>query len=217
MSSNNKTAQSVVYKTLRKQILQGRIFPGAWLREQDLVEQFDVSRTPIREALRRLESDELIHVVPFRGARVRSFSPKDFQEEYTIRAALEGFAIELAVVKISDRKISQLENMATIMEELLDKNDLNAFLGINRKFHIMIYEEAGSSRLVSMIESSWDRENLYRLVFLSKPASLEIEKAIHHDMLDACWRRDGEWARKLVQTGLMKVGALMQEWEKSGY
>jgi len=216
MGSNNKTAQSIVYETLREQILQGRIFPGAWLREQDLVEQFNVSRTPIREALRRLESDELIQLVPFRGARVRSFSPKDFQEEYTVRAALEGFAIELAVSKITDAKIARLEKMTTKMEELLDRGDLGAFLDVNRKFHMTIYEEAGSSRLVSMIESSWDRENLYRLVFLSRPASLEIEKAIHRDLLKACRRRDGEWARELTQKGLMKAAALMQKWENSG-
>ena len=215
MSTNNKTAQSIVYETLREQILQGRLFPGAWLREQDLVEKFNVSRTPIREALRRLENDELIQLVPFRGARVRSFSLEDFQEEYTVRAALEGFAIELAVSKISDAKIAKLKKMAKKMEELLDDGDLGAFLDVNRKFHMMIYEEAGSNRLVSMIESSWDRENLYRLVFLSNPASLEVEKAIHRDMLEACIRRDSDWARELTQKGLMEAATLLQEWEKS--
>jgi DNA-binding GntR family transcriptional regulator len=215
MSTNNKTAQSIVYETLREQILQGRLFPGAWLREQDLVEQFEVSRTPVREALRRLENDELIELVPFRGARVRSFNPQDFQEEYTVRAALEGFAIELAVKKISDSKIDRLEKMVNKMESLLDKGDLGTFLDINREFHLAIYEEAGSSRLVSMIESSWDRENLYRLAFLSSPESLEIEKAIHRDVLEACRRRDGKRARELTQRGLMEVAGLMQEREKN--
>jgi DNA-binding GntR family transcriptional regulator len=215
MSTNNKTAQSIVYETLREQILQGRLFPGAWLREQDLVEQFEVSRTPVREALRRLENDELIELVPFRGARVRSFTPHDFQEEYTIRAALEGFAIELAVEKISDAKITRLEKMATRMEDLLDEGDLSTFLVVNRQFHMAIYEEAGSNRLVSMIESSWDRENLYRLVFLSSPASLEIEKTIHRDVLEACRSRDGERARELTQKGLMEVTTLMLEREQT--
>lgn len=214
MSSNNKTTQAIVYETLREQILQGRLFPGAWLREQDLVEQFEVSRTPIREALRRLENDELVELVPFRGARVRSFNPQDFKEEYTVRAALEGFAIELAVEKISVSKIARLEKMVIKMEMLLDKGDLGTFLDINRKFHLAIYEEAGSNRLVSMIESSWDRENLYRLAFLSSPASLDIEKAIHRDVLEACRRRDGKRARELTQRGLMEVASLMQEREK---
>jgi len=185
------------------------------LREQDLVEHFGVSRTPIREALRRLESDELIQVTPFRGTRVCSFGPEDFQEEYAVRAALEGFAIKLAVPKISDAKINRLKKMANRMDKLLDDGDFVAFLDVNRKFHMTIYEGAGSNRLVSMIESSWDRENLYRLVILSKPAALNIEKVIHQDMLEACKRRDGEWACELVQTSLMKVATLMQEWEKS--
>jgi DNA-binding GntR family transcriptional regulator len=212
MTTINKTANSVVYETLRQQILEGLIFPGAWLREQDLVEQFNVSRTPIREALRRLESEELIEVVPYRGARVRSLSPEDFREEYTVRAALEGFAIELAVSRISDEKIEQLQKISDQMDALLDKENLKAFLEVNRQFHMMLYEESGSNRLVSLIASSWDKENLYRLVFLSQPAALEIEKAIHHNMLEACRLRDGKRARKITQDGLMKAATLMQKW-----
>jgi len=75
-----KTANSIVYETLRQQIFQGDIFPGSWLREQDLVEEFNVSRTPIREALRRLESEGLVESVPFRGVKVVSLNPEDIWE-----------------------------------------------------------------------------------------------------------------------------------------
>jgi len=212
MTKINKTANSVVYETLRGQILEGLIFPGAWLREQDMVEQFNVSRTPIREALRRLESEELIEIVPYRGARVPTLSPDDFREDYTVRAALEGFAIELAVSQISDEMLEVLVKMSEHMDELLDEGNLKAFLEVNRQFHMTMYKESGSPRLVSLIASSWDKENLYRIVFLSQPAALEIEKAIHRDMLEACRQQDGERARKITQDGLMQAATLMQNW-----
>ena len=194
--------------------MNGPLFPGNWLREQDLVEQLEVSRTPIRESLRRLESEGLVEIVPYRGARVVTFSAEDFREEYTVRAALEGFAVELAVARISDETIEKLDKMANEMEKLLDERDLEMFLDLNRRFHMTLYNESQCKRLVAVIQSSWERENLYRLVFLSKPAAFEMEKKIHREMLAACRSRDGERARKILQRTLMETAKLFCEWNE---
>ena len=205
-----KTANSIVYETLRQQIFQGDIFPGSWLREQDLVEEFNVSRTPIREALRRLESEGLVESVPFRGVKVVSLNPEDIWEEYTIRIALESLAFEIAVSNISSEDIQTIEKMVIEMEMLLDKIKLDSFLEINRVFHLTLYNLSGSRRLVSMIESSWNRENLYRLKFLMTfPTALDMEKEIHREMLGACRRRDGQAARNLIRKSLIEGATLL--------
>jgi DNA-binding GntR family transcriptional regulator len=210
MADKNKTANSVVYESLRQQIFEGNIYPGSWLREQDLVEAFNVSRTPIREALRRLESEGVVESVPFRGVKVVSLNPEDIWEEYMVRIALESLAFELAVSNMSDETIHLVEQMVQEMEGLLDERNLGAFLEINRTFHLTLYNLSGSHRLVSMIESSWNRENLYRLKFLmSFPAAFEMEKAIHREMLDVCRRRDGGAARNLVKKSLLEGATLL--------
>ena len=118
MADKIKTANSVVYESLRQQIFEGNIYPGSWLREQDLVEAFNVSRTPIREALRRLESEGLVESVPFRGVKVVSLKPEDIWEEYMVRIALESLAFELAVSNMSDETIHLIEQMVQEMEGL---------------------------------------------------------------------------------------------------
>ena len=215
MAPIGKTANEIVFETLRRQILHGALFPGTWLREQDLVEQLNVSRTPIREALRRLESEGLVEIVPYRGARVVALNAEDFREEDTVRAALEGFEVELAVATISDETVERLKRMADEMERLLDERNLEEFLEINRRFHMTIYNESGSRRLVSVIKSSWERENLYRLVFLSIPAAFELEKTIHRERFEACRSRDAEQARKIMQRTLMETATLFREWSES--
>lgn len=215
MADKIKTANSIVYESLRQQIFEGDIYPGSWLREQDLVEEFNVSRTPIREALRRLESEGLVESVPFRGVKVASLNPEDIWEEYTVRIALESLAFELAVSNMSDETIQEVEQMVLKMEKMLDQRKLDAFLEINRIFHLTLYNLSGSRRLVSMIESSWNRENLYRLKFLlTFPAAFEMEKAVHREMLNACRRRDGDAARYLIRKSLLEGATLLTGKEK---
>jgi DNA-binding GntR family transcriptional regulator len=203
--SKNKTINSVIYGTLRKQILDGEILPGTWLREQDLVEQYDVSRTPIREAIRKLESDKLIEVVPFRGAKVINLQPDEIWGEYLVRAALEGFALEMAVSRIPEEAIDKLCLLQDKMDKFLDAEDLDKYLVANRQFHMLMYGYCGSKRLISMIEDSWDRANLYRLkILLSKPSALGNEKANHRELLQACRTRDGDKAREIIKSSMLR-------------
>lgn len=211
--SKNKTINLVVYENLRKQILEGEILPGTWLREQDLVEKYsdiDVSRTPIREAIRKLESDELVEVIPFRGAKVINLQPDEIWEEYIVRAALESFALEMAVSRIPEVEIDNLCLLEEAMDKSLDEGNLKKYLEINRKFHMLMYEYCGSKRLISMIEESWDRANLYRLkILLSTPNAFENEKANHRELIEACRLRDSEQAREIVKISMLRGATIV--------
>jgi DNA-binding GntR family transcriptional regulator len=212
MESPVRTANELVYEALRSRILASDLVPGEWLREQDLVEHFNVSRTPVREALRRLESEQLVQIVPYRGARVIKPDAQTIREEYIVRAALEGLAVELAVAQIDDAALAALEAMAAAMARLLDQHQIEDFLKINQQFHMTIYAFSGTQRLLSMIQEAWDRDNIYRRMFLTRwPAALQIEKRIHRNLLDALQARNGDEARRLMQQSCFDMCALIVE------
>jgi DNA-binding GntR family transcriptional regulator len=208
MELKTKTNHNLAYDTLRHEILYGRLLPGSWLREQDLVEKLGVSRTPIREALRHLETEGLVEIVPYRGAKVFAPDLEDVREEYTLRAALEGFAVELAIMHITDEDIEELQRLSDEAESLLDRGNIDGYLDVNHNFHMKIYSLAGSRRLVSMIEASWDKDNLYRRFYYSYPTGLETERSNHLQLLEACRLKDAELARKLMEESCLQAVAL---------
>lgn len=209
--TNDQTNHDYAFEAIRNEILNGDFFPGAWLRERDLVEKLNVSRTPIREALKQLESDGLIEIVPYRGAKVKSIEPDKVIEEYVLRAALEGLAAELAVSNMTDDNIIELELLAAQMDQLLPKNDFPNYFKVNHDFHYKLYSLAGSPRLIELINSSWERVNLYRRFFLTLREGVSLESANHKSLITACRARDGELAHKIVKDSCLQTAKLIAE------
>lgn len=203
--AKSKTNNDYVYEIIRRDILNGDVFPGSWLREQDLVDRLQVSRTPIREALKRLESEGLIEIMPYRGAMVRMVRADEAREEYIIRAAMESLAVELAVQTITDEAILELQGLENEMDERLEQNDLSRYIELNSQFHLKLYSYCGSPQLVSMIDSSWKRVDLYRRFFMTHSQGISLEIANHKDLLDACRRRDGELAHKIMKDSCLQA------------
>jgi DNA-binding GntR family transcriptional regulator len=199
LNTQHKTATTFAYDSLRRAILEGHLAPGTMLREQDLVEWLEVSRTPIREALRRLHTEGLVDATPYRSVTVREFDVEDIREEYVLRAALEGLAAEMAVKNLTDDDIVQLEEAASSLAECLDAQELDRYLEANHTFHFMLYRLSGSKRLVSTIDMSWKKLNLYRQFAFSQPQGWDEEQNFHQELLDACRRRDAGRARQIVQ------------------
>ncbi|HEV8649825.1 MAG TPA: GntR family transcriptional regulator [Actinomycetes bacterium] len=142
-----------VAAALRELIVRGDIAPGAPLRQRHLAERFGVSPTPVREALRRLESEGLVHNDVNRGSTVAKLDPKTVEESYQIRAELEGLAVRLAASKLT---ATDLRDARAIHLELGASRDLDPRRhGLNRRFHFRIYECAGSPLLMSMLRLLW--------------------------------------------------------------
>lgn len=208
-STQHRTATAFAYEQLKRAILSGELPPGARLREQELVKWLDISRTPIREALRNLHTEGFVEVLSYKGAIVREFDVEEIREEYTLRAALEGLAAELAVNRLSEGDIETLEALSEQLERTLDAQDEDSYLEANQAFHFTLYQLSGSKKLVRGIDDSWKKVNLYRRLAYSLPGGWDEERDFHRTLLDACRARDGELARKLVQRSCLAMSELL--------
>lgn len=207
----HQTATSFAYQQLKDAILRGQLVPGTRLREQELVSWLDVSRTPIREALGKLHTEGFIEVLSYKGAMVRQLDVDEIHEEYTLRAALEGLAAELAVQHLSAQGLEQLEQLALRLEQSLDSKDSDEYLEANYAFHFFLYSLSGSTRLVSEIDASWKKVNFYRRFAYALPGGWEDERKFHCELLEACRKRDAEEARRIVQRSCLEMSKSLVE------
>jgi DNA-binding GntR family transcriptional regulator len=143
----------LVTSMLRELIVTGELEPGTPLRQRDLAARLNVSATPVREALRRLESEGLVQSDEHRGATVADSALDATEENYLIRAALESLAAQLAATRISDEQLATIEKINTQITELAD--DDPSYGTLNRDFHFTIYQAAGSPVLVSIMRMLW--------------------------------------------------------------
>jgi len=142
----------LVTDALRELITGRRLSPGTPLRQRDLAEQFDVSYTPVREALRRLEAEGLVVTDVHRGATVARTESEELEENYRILAALEALAGSLAVTKITDADIAEIE---VLYERVAACDDDDLLPEFNRQFHFRIYECARSPMLLLLMRLLW--------------------------------------------------------------
>jgi DNA-binding GntR family transcriptional regulator len=211
IEQGHRTANGFVYENLLDAILQGEIPPGTRLTEQMLVDWLKVSRTPIREALRRLETEGLVKTIPYRGAMVNLLNSQEIKDEYTIRAALEGLAAELAVNNISDEKIDDLAALNIKMQATFFDGDLDGFLDLNYSFHLEFYSCSNCPRLLAMIDASWRKINIYRRFFYKHAKGLEFEETIHEELLQACRDREPQKAHQIMQKSCFDAAEYMSE------
>jgi DNA-binding GntR family transcriptional regulator len=143
----------MVTDVLRELITDRQLSPGTPLRQRDLAEQFDVSYTPVREALRRLESEGLVVTDVHRGATVARTEPQELEENYRILAALEALAGSLAVAKVTDDDLAEVE--ALYQEVAACRPDDERLAELNRQFHFRVYECARSPMLLLLMRLLW--------------------------------------------------------------
>ena len=140
--------REVVFNTLRQAILKGELKPGERLMEIALAEKLGVSRTPIREAMRKLELEGLVVMVPRRGAQVANITEKDLNDVLEVRITLENMAIEKACANMTDADIRKLEQAAEVFQTSTAEGDLVKMAEADVNFHEVIYEAADRNRLV---------------------------------------------------------------------
>ena len=143
-----------LFSSLRKDILQGRLRQGEKLTEQQICDEYNVSRTPVREAFRQLELEGFIETIPNRGAFVVGFSPQDIQDMYELRKSYEVLAVKWAVERITKEEYEKLEESFEFMEFYTQKQDMEKMLNINMNFHELIYR-ASHNRMLYHILSSY--------------------------------------------------------------
>lgn len=200
-----------VLDELRQSIIAGRLAPGARLIERELIAMMGVSRTVIREALRQLESEGLVSVVPNKGPIVRELTLGEARDLYSIRAVLEGLAARLFAESAKDCDIQRLEQELQATAEAYAGGDTELILTSKNRFYEVLFEGAGSETLSSMLNTLHVRIWRWRAVGLSHPRRAEQRwKESIGDlraMLEAIKRRDAVLAENILRDEVTKAAA----------
>ncbi|MFT2110601.1 GntR family transcriptional regulator [Marinomonas sp. 2405UD68-3] len=178
-----KEVNNDIYHTLRKLILDGALAGGAPLRQDDIAEQFGVSKIPVREVFRKLESDGLVEFRPRRGVFVTEHTEAEILEMLEIRIALESRALELSIPQMTDLDI---ELAREILKEYEEVEGIEVWSDLNRRFHDCIYAPCGLMNLISMIHSVVDRTGSFMRLKVTMASGFDRPHSEHVDILKAC-------------------------------
>jgi DNA-binding GntR family transcriptional regulator len=198
-----------IYERLKQQILHGEIEPGERLMQIQVAETLRASRTPVREAFRRLEQDGLVERVPQGGVRVTRPDTETIQEVFGIRKVLEAYAIELACDRITSQEIATLKRFSGQAQELLSSRELgleakiNRLFELNSQFHDTIYRASGNSYLLGMINSLRGIVGRLRLLGLRADSTWSQAWDEHAQLVGFLERKDRASAIRLIQTHLL--------------
>ena len=192
---NYKPLREMVFESLREAIILGRLKPGERLMEIQLAEEMGVSRTPVREAIRKLELEGFVVMVPRKGAYVAGVSVKDIADVFEVRSALEGLAAGLAAERITEGEMEELE--MAILQISGEEDILTVFKG-DAAFHEIIYKASRNQRLTQIITHLQEQINRFRLTSLSVPGRLKIAVDEHKKIVEAISDRNAELANALA-------------------
>jgi len=193
-----------VGRNIREAILDGRLKPGDRIRQEDIARRLGTSRIPVREALRTLENEGLVSLVPHSGARVAVMDYEGFSELYRLREVVEPLAIGESASRLTDAQIAHLRELMSIVEQTPD--DPLRWLQADRQFHLESYAAAPLPKVLSMIEGFWNQSQQYRRAYLYTVQShMEIVNAEHRLILEALERRDPQDAANLQRLHIRRT------------
>lgn len=200
-------ASDRAYEQIRAMILSGALAPGAPLREEQLAEACGVSRTPVREAMRRLEAELFVRKTDTQRSFVVDASPDDIADAFELRAMLESHAARRAAARITPADIARLHehNRAIDRAVELGRPDIPAFLDHNRHFHAIILAAAGSTRLSSMLGQIVEQPVVLRTALHYDRESLRRATREHDELLAAFARQDGDWAAAVMTAHIRRA------------
>lgn len=203
------TKVDMIYSQLKEEILNGEIQAGQRLILSQIAQRMGVSEIPVREAIKRLESDYLVDNVPHVGAKVKNMSDKDFSDIYDIRASLEGTTAYLAANAITESGLTKLEELMELAAEAHNQNDWEKFGDIDNEFHNYISKLSGNDRLYSLIMQFRNQTKIASMVFRT---SFEYNKVFlkqHRQIFEAIVSKDSYEAMKRAFEHRMYVKSLI--------
>lgn len=191
--------RDVVFNTLRRSILTGELKPGERLMEIHLADKLGVSRTPIREAIRKLELEGLVTMIPRRGAEVAQITEKHLRDVLEVRRALDALAVELACERITDAELESLKDACDNFEKETKQGNANRLARADVAFHDIILNASGNERLVQMISNLSQQMYRYRLEYVKDETSYERLIAEHVAIYEAIRDRNGRAGAEAIK------------------
>lgn len=209
----HKQLRLFVADRLRSEILDGRLKPGEWLRQERIAQEQGVSQTPVREALKQLASEGLLEHVPYRGIRVVEFSVEDVEDLYACRAFIEGMAGRYAADNITEVELATMTDVFERMVRCKTPEDLAEYRELNRLFHTAICSASRRSYLVRTLAQLWSAfptmlwSNVPRVARESLPDRDEPDIVEHTAILEALQHHDPEAAEHAVRNHIEAAGS----------
>ena len=190
--------RDVVFNTLRQAILRGELKPGERLMEIQLANKLGVSRTPISEAIRKLELEGLVLMIPRKGAEVAEITEKNLRDVLEVRGALEELAVQLACDRIDKDGIRNLKKAAKEFEATLDSDDITQIAGADVAFHDIIYLATDNRRLIQLLNNLREQMYRYRVEYLKQKECHPKLLAEHQDIIRAIENGERDKAAKIT-------------------
>ena len=190
--------RDVVFNTLRQAILRGELKPGERLMEIQLANKLGVSRTPIREALRKLELEGLVNMVPRKGAEVADITEKSLRDVLEVRKALEELSVQLACEKITEEEIEELKRVAERFKDTLDDQDVTKIAEADVAFHDVIYTATDNQKLILLLNNLREQMYRYRMEKKKKEEAYPQLIAEHEELIDNISKRNKEEATRIM-------------------
>lgn len=191
--------RDVIFETLRKAIITGEIKPGERLMEVAIAEQMGVSRTPVREAIRRLEAEGLVTMVPRKGTHVSELSSKDIIDVLEVRGALDKLATGLAAKRIKPQQLRALESIHKQYIAFVEKENIEGAVRKDIEFHDAIYAASGNSRLIGVLSTLKEHIYRFRVIYLRDMDIAEHVEQEHRQILDALKEGNEQLAAELAE------------------
>lgn len=203
MASIQRRAADLVFDQLHERIVSGVLAPGARLDPSEIADELGVSRTPVREAILRLDSEGLVHRLPYRGVVVAGIDLRSAEEITALRIHLETLATRLAVPRLTERALAEMRAAnAPIGEISAGQRPQQQFNELNHQFHLALYQCAGTPVLLRTIENLASQADRIRMHFDLRRSPAH---AHHETILDACQRRDAEAAAAATRDHILTV------------
>ncbi len=196
---NYKPLRELVFEAIREAIITGHLKPGERLMEIQLAEELGVSRTPVREAIRKLEQEGFVVMVPRKGAFVADISMKDIAEVFEIRGALEGLAAELAAERASEDELERLERLLVAIGECIERHDVDGLIEKDTEFHDLLFSASHNERLVQILSVLREQIQRFRSRTLRRIERMKVALEEHKAIVEALGRRDSELAKSLAE------------------
>ncbi len=194
-----KPLREIIFNTLREAIIVGELKPGERLMEVQLAEKMGVSRTPVREAIRKLELEGLVTMIPRKGTHVAELSVKDIMDVLEVRTSLDCLATALSVARISAEEIKELKSISAQFVNYMEKGNLQGLIKKDIEFHDVIYRSSRNEKLLQIANNLREQVYRFRVIYLKDYVSPREVVKEHSDILDAIVGKDTAAAQKAAE------------------
>jgi len=202
---NYKPLREVVFEVIRTAITSGALQPGERIMENQLAEQLRVSRTPVREAIRKLEQEGFVVMVPRRGTYVSDLSIRDINEVFEIRTALEVLAAGLAAERMTEGDLERLERLLVEIGELIELDDTERLVEADCRFHDILYNATHNKTLANITSNLREKFTPFRAISYSYPGRAKRSLEEHRRLVEALAERNPAAAQQVARKHMEKA------------